>query len=95
MKALRLRPRAEADLTERTQHYAREDGRRLGERFFDAAIEALDAVGQMPGIGSPRVGELVGVPELRRVPVEGFPCGWFYIERTEFVDAVRLLAGRI
>lgn len=94
MKELRLRPRADADLIERTRHYAGEGGRELGERFFDAAIRALDAVGEMPGIGSPRVGELAEVPGLRRVRVEGFSCGWFYVERADFIDVVRLLADR-
>lgn len=94
MKELRLRPRAEEDLIERTGHYGGAGGSAVGERFFDASVRALDAVGEMPGIGSPRVGERADVPGLRRVPVEGFPCGWFYIERDDFIDVIRLLADR-
>ena len=45
-----------------------------------------------PGIGSPRVGELIDVPGLRRVGVAGFGCGWLYVERDEAIDVVRLLA---
>ena len=26
--------------------------------------------------------------------VEGFPCGWLYLERPEILDVVRLLADR-
>lgn len=48
----------------------------------------------MPGIGSPIIGELTGVPGLRRVGVDGFPCGWFYFEREDHLDVVRLLAER-
>ena len=87
-----LRPSAEADLIERTHYYRREGGDSLGERFFDAAVAALDEIIRMPGAGSPRVGELCGIPGLRVRPVPGFPCGWFYFVATEHVDVVRLLA---
>ena len=55
MTTTRLRPLAEADLIERTRYYRREGGDQLGERFFGAAIAALDAIGRMPGAGSPRM----------------------------------------
>ena len=87
-----LRPLAEADLVERTHYYRREGGDSLGERFFDAAITALGATGRMPGAGSPRVGELCGIPGLRVRRVVGFPCGWFYFVTQDHVDVVRLLA---
>lgn len=87
-----LRPLAEADLIERAHYYRREGGASLGERFFEAAVAALDAIRRMPGAGSPRVGELCGIPGLRVRRVPGFPCGWFYFVAAEHVDVVRLLA---
>jgi len=87
-----LRPLAEADLIARTHYYRREGGDSLGERFFDAAVTALDAIGRMPGAGSPRVGELCGIPGLRVRRVLSFPCGWFYFVAEDHVDVVRLLA---
>jgi toxin ParE1/3/4 len=87
-----LRPRAEADLVERLRHYATEAGTDVAERFFNAAIAALQAVERMPGTGTPRVGELCGIPGLRRRRVEGFQCGWFYFVRPDHLDVVRLLA---
>ena len=87
-----LRPLAEADLIERTHHYRREGGDSLGERYFDAAVTALDAIGRMPGAGSPRVGELCGIPSLRVRRVLSFPCGWFYFVAEDHVDVFRLLA---
>ena len=54
--------------------------------------EALRLAEANPGVGSPRVGELIDVPGLRRVAVAGFPCGWLYVERDEAIDVVRLLA---
>jgi toxin ParE1/3/4 len=87
-----LRPQAETDLIERTRQYRRAGGGELGERFFDAAALALDAIGRMPGAGSPRVGELCGIDGLRVRRVLGFPCGWFYFASDDRVDVVRLLA---
>jgi toxin ParE1/3/4 len=94
VKRAALRPAAEADLIERTRYYRRAGGLPLGEQFFDAAIAALRSVEKMPGLGSPRVGELIGLDGLRRVGVEGFPCGWLYLERARSLDVVRLLADR-
>ncbi len=94
MKPARTRPLAEQDLVERTRYYAAGEGSELGDRFFTAAIEAVRSVEDMPGIGSPLVGERIGIPELRRVGVEGFPCGWFYFERSDHLDVVRLLADK-
>ena len=87
-----LRPLAEADLIERTRHYAAEAGEDVANRFFDSAIAALHAFERMPGTGSPRLGELWDIPGLRMRRIEGFPCGWFYFVRTDHLDVVRLLA---
>lgn len=94
MKPAELRPLAETDLVERTRHYRGAGGSELGTRFFDAAIAALRSIEEAPGIGSPKIGELIGVPEVRRMAVHGFPCGWLYIERPHILDVVRLLADR-
>lgn len=89
---MRLRPRAEHDLVDRTRYYRAEAGDDIAHRFFDAAMAALDAIGQMPGAGSPVVGELADVPGLRYRRVAGFTCGWFYLVGEAEVDVVRLLA---
>lgn len=92
MTSTYLRPQAEVDLVERTLYYRREGGDVLGRRFFDAAVAALQAIGRMPGAGTPRVGELCDIPGLRYRRVAGFPCGWFYFIAADGVDVVRLLA---
>lgn len=51
MTATLLRPLAEADVVERTRYYRREGGDALADRFFAAAVAALDAIGRMPGAG--------------------------------------------
>ncbi len=92
MTEVRLRPLAEADLVERTMYYRSVGGDELGGRFFDMAIEGLSTIGRMPGVGSLRIGEVCDVPGLRSIRIVGFPCGWFYFERVDHVDVVRLVA---
>lgn len=87
-----LRPAAETDLVERTGYYLAEAGDGIAARFFDAAIAALRAAERMPGTGSPRLGELIGIQELRVRRIDGFGCGWFYFDRADHLDVVRLLA---
>jgi toxin ParE1/3/4 len=94
MKRVVLRPRAEIDVVEVTQWYADQGGQALAERFFDAAREAANAIQGMPGIGSPRLGHITGIEGLRSWPLRRFPVRWFYIERDDFIDVVRLLGER-
>lgn len=94
VKAAALRPLAEADLVERSHHDRTAGGADLAERFFDAAIAAVRAIESSPGLGSARVGEVTGLDGLRRIGIEGFPCGWLYLERPKHLDVIRLLADR-
>ncbi len=94
MKPAKLRPLAEQDLVERTRYYVGVDGSELGDRFFASAIEAVRSAEAMPGVSSPLVGERVGIDGLRRAGVDGFPCGWFSIERADHLDVIRLLADK-
>ena len=95
MRRPNLRPQAEADLVERAHYYRDEGGSDLGERFFDAAVNALDAIARMPVAGSPRVGELCGVDGLCVRRIASFPCAWFYFASGDRVDVVRLLADAL
>ena len=94
MKRAHLRPQAEADLLEATRHYATEGSVELAERMFDAAIAALAPIERMPGMGSPRLGQLCEIPGLRSWRVTGFPMQWLYFEAEDHLDVVRLLGDR-
>lgn len=74
--------------------YAEQGGPPLGERFFDAGRAAIKALEHMPGMGSPRLGQLAGIDGLRSWPLKDFPVRWFYFDRPDFVDVVRLLGER-
>ncbi|MDA3038989.1 MAG: type II toxin-antitoxin system RelE/ParE family toxin [Actinomycetota bacterium] len=92
MTSARLRPLAQSDLIERTRYYRSNAGDETGERFFDAAVSTLETIESMPGVGSLLLGELSDIPGLRSYRIAGFPCGWFYFERDEYVDVIRLLS---
>ena len=91
MTEVRLRPLAEQDLIKQAQYHVGELGTALGERFFEAASQALSVVGERPEGGSLRIGELCEIEGLRVRRVDGFRCGWFYFTRPEFIDVARLL----
>ena len=91
----RLRPLAEADLTDQARYSHSVAGDDVAQRFFNAAIASLEAAQQMPRIGSARIGELSGIPGLRVRRIDGFPCGWYYFihhDHHDHHDVVRLLA---
>ena len=94
MKPARLRPRAEQDLVDAARYYAAQGGRALAEQVFDAAADALLPIERMPGLGSPRIGQLGEIPGLRASGVTGFPMQWFYFEAEGHLDVVRLLGDR-
>lgn len=94
MKQARLRPQAEADLVAMARYYLQESGVSLAEGMFDAALDALTPIERMPGMGSPRLGQLCDIPGLRAWRVEGFPMLWLYFEADEHLDVVRLLGER-
>lgn len=82
------------DLVQMASYYAKEAGTALGERAFSAAIGALDMVQRRPGSGSLRLGQLCEIPSLRAKRIAGFPMQWFYFEREDHLDVVRLLGDR-
>jgi toxin ParE1/3/4 len=90
----RLRPAAENDLLEKTRYYRSGANSQVAERFFDAAISALQPIERSPKSGSPRLGLWCGIPEMRTGKVNGFPVRWYYLEGKDHLDVIRLLNDR-
>jgi toxin ParE1/3/4 len=63
-------------------------------RLVKATHAALDQIELIPGIGSPLLGKRLGIPGLRTWQVAKFPLLWFYFERGDPLDVVRLLGER-
>ena len=66
----------------------------MGVGVAKAANAALDQVEIDPGIGSPTLGKLLGIPGLRTWRVAKFPLLGCYFERGDHLDVVRLLGER-
>ena len=94
MKALALRPQARIDRQKEVRYYRDHAGPRVAQRLVDASRKALEQVQRDPAIGSPRIGELIEIPGLRSWRVAAFPLIWFYFERADCIDVVRLLGER-
>ena len=76
------------------RYYRKEGGTRLAVKVAKATNEALDRVELEPGMGSPRLGRLLGIPGLRTWRVGKFPLLWCYFEHGDHLDMVRLLGER-
>ncbi len=94
MKPAVLRPQASRDQQGEARYYRNEAGTRVALRLVKATNTALDQIELNPGIGSPLLGKRLGIPGLRTWQVVKFPLLWFYFERADHLDVVRLLGER-
>ena len=94
MKPAFLRPQARLDRKDEVRYYRAHAGSTVAGKLVTASGKALDQLELDPGIGSPRLGQVLNVPGLRSWPVSGFPLLWFYFERDACLDVVRLLGQR-
>jgi toxin ParE1/3/4 len=94
LKPALLRPQAERDREAEIRYYRKEGVTSLALKLVASTGSALDQIELEPGIGSPTLGKTLGVPELRSWRVTGFPLLWFYFERVDHLDVVRLLGER-
>jgi len=94
VKPALVRPQARADLHAEIVYYRKHAGKLIANQLAVAADDALQHLQQNPGTGSPRVGQMLEIPGLRSWRVSRFPLIWFYFERKDCLDVVRLLGER-
>lgn len=94
MKPAVLRPQALRDQQGEIRYYRKEGGSRVAVKMANATNAALDQIELDPGIGSPTLGKLLGIPGLQTWRVAKFPLLWCYFERGDHLDVVRLLGER-
>ena len=94
MKPAKLRPQARRDRQAEVRYYRKEAGSKVAIRLVAETNKALDQIEQEPGIGSPVLGKILAIPNLRTWRVNKFPLLWFYFERDDHLDVVRLLGER-
>jgi len=94
VKSAIVRAQARADLRAEIVYYRKHAGRPIAHQLALAADDALQHLQQNPGTGSPRIGQVLEIPGLRSWRVSRFPLIWFYIERPDCIDVLRLLGER-
>ena len=94
MKPALLRPQAQRDRQSEIRHYRKEAGSKVAVKLVNSTNAALDRIEAEPGIGSPVLGKILGIPGIRTWRVTKFPLLWFYFERNDHLDIVRLLCER-
>jgi toxin ParE1/3/4 len=94
LKPAVLRPQARRDQQVEVRYYRKEAGTKVAVRLVNATNTALDQIELDPGIGSSVLGKTLGIPGLRIWRVSKFPLLWFYFERHDHLDVVRLLGER-
>jgi toxin ParE1/3/4 len=94
LKPAVLRPQALRDQQGKVRYYRMEGGIRVAVKLANATNAALDQIELDPGIGSPTLGKLLGIPGLRTWRVAKFPLVWCCFERGDQLDVARLLGER-
>lgn len=94
MKPAVQRPQALRDQQGEVRFYRQESGTRLAVRVANATNVALEQIELEPGMGSPTLGKLLGIPGLRTWRVGRFPLLWCCFVRGDHLDVVRLLGER-
>jgi toxin ParE1/3/4 len=97
VKRYLLRPLARDDRRSEVRYYRKEAGARVALRLVDALAEALEQISRDPGIGSPTLGNalgIAGIAGMRTWLVRGFPLTFWYFEREAHLDVARLVGQR-
>lgn len=81
-------------MRDEVRYYRDEAGKRVANALVQVLQNALHAIGENPGIGSPALGHEIGIEGLRTWLIDGFPLAFWYFERDAHVDVVRLVGQR-
>lgn len=69
-------------------------GTSVAAKLVEALARALQALERNPAIGSPTLGKMLGLEGLRTWRVDGFALTYWYFERDDHLDVVRLVGQR-
>ena len=94
MRPVRIRPAAREDMHREVAYHRREAGTAVAAKLAKRLRVAMERLSLEPGLGSPRLGQLLDVAGMRAWPLDGFPMSLWYFERADHVDVARLVAHR-
>jgi toxin ParE1/3/4 len=89
-----LRPLASQDRRDEIRYYRKEAGSVIAMKLVDSLQKALLELERNPAIGSPVMGQALGIDGLRVWRIDGFPLSFWYFERLQHIDVARLVGHR-
>jgi toxin ParE1/3/4 len=92
MKQIQRRPAAIEDMMRQVVYRRSASGQASAAALVDEMRECLRSISEAPAIGSRRIGQLIGVPELQWKRVAKTKLWFWYVERATHVDVVRLVS---
>lgn len=90
MKRVIPRPKADREIDAAILYYASEN-LNVARDFLDEVRTAFSRIAVMPRAGSLRFAHELALPGLRAYPLHDFPYLFFYFEREDHIDLVRVL----
>ena len=89
-----LRPQAREDRRSEVRHHRLEAGAAVADELVKAMSNARQDLERNPSIGSPSLGRLLGTDALRAWRLQGFPLTFWYLERADHIEVIRLVGQR-
>lgn len=89
-----LRPQAREDRRAEVRYYRQEAGAAVADKLVKAMAKALQNLERNPSIGSPTLGKLLGIDALRTWRLQGFPLTFWYFDRADHIEVIRLVGQR-
>lgn len=92
MKPINRRPAALEDMIRQVAYRRSAAGEASAAALVEEMQECLRSISEAPAIGSRRIGQLLGVPELQWKRVGKTKLWFWYVEETNRVDVIRLVS---
>ena len=89
-----LRSQAREDRRSEVHDHRQVASAAVAEKLVKAMAKALQDLERNPSIGSPSLGRLLGFDELRTWHLQGFPQTFWYFERANHIEVIRLVGQR-
>lgn len=92
MKPIHRRPAAIEDMIRQVAYRRGSAGEASAAALVDEMQECLRSISEAPPIGSRRIGQLLGVPELQWKRVGKTRLWFWYVEEAAHVGVIRLVS---
>ncbi len=89
-----LRPQAREDRRAEVHYHRQEAGAAVADKLVKAMAKALQDLERNPSIGSSVLGRLLGIDGLRTRRLQGFALTFWYFERADHIEVIRLVGQR-